>query len=77
MNRLNNNNSASKVSNNNNNNNNNSVNYIQEYTYLKDSIYNFPKPEDFKNLLLSVAEFESCEIINAFQYIVYIYICKV
>ena len=56
---------------------NSNTNYIQEYTYLKDSIYNFPTPASFRNILLEIGRFQTCEVVNVFQHIVYVYFCKV
>jgi demethylmenaquinone methyltransferase/2-methoxy-6-polyprenyl-1,4-benzoquinol methylase len=47
----------------------------QEYSYLRDSILKFPSPQEFKDILLRNGGFHQCEVINVFQYIVFIYIC--
>jgi len=47
-----------------------------EYMYLRDSILLFPSPIQFRDVLVDEIGFTTCEIINAFQHIVFIYICK-
>lgn len=48
----------------------------EEYMYLRDSILAFPDPPQFRDLLVKEIGFKSCEVVNAFQHIVFIYICK-
>ena len=47
-----------------------------EYMYLRDSILLFPNPSQFRDILVDEIGFSNCEVVNAFQHIVFIYICK-